>query len=134
MLCFLIICIGCTAYFCGISKTCPENPNVVLEPFEEVTVDVASEYSGAVVSALTGDRKGTLMEMNELGDGKCRLVFEVPSRGLLGFNNEIATATRGSAVVNHLFLEDRPHAGHLGSGIEKGKLVCNTLGKASVSY
>lgn len=63
-------------------------------------------------------------------DGKSQIVLEVHSRGLLGFNSEIATATKGSAVVNHLYLEDRPYQ-NLGSGLTKGKLVSNEQGKAT---
>ena len=102
----------------------------VMEPFEEVTVDVDSEYSGAVMSALTGDRKATMMEMNET-DGKVRMKFEMPTRALLGFGPEALTMTRGSAVVNHTFVEMRDHAGPLGEGLEKGKLVCSEAGKAT---
>jgi GTP-binding protein len=118
-----------------------EQTGQLFEPFEEVTVDVDAEYSGTVVSALTGDRKGILMEMINGGtgekdknsssnDGKSRLIFEVPSRGLLGFHSEIATLTKGSAVVNHVFLEDRPHVGSL-HGMTKSKLVSNAQGKAT---
>ncbi|KAI2504483.1 Elongation factor G C-terminus [Fragilaria crotonensis] len=104
----------------------------VLEPFEEVTVDVDSEYSGTVIDALTGDRKGLMMDMQDNPlDGKTRLIFEVPSRGLLGFGPEIATMTRGTAVVNHCFIEDREYAGPMGDGLEKGKLVATETGKAS---
>ena len=104
----------------------------VMEPFEEVTVDVDSEYSGTVIESLTGDRKGFMMDMQDNStDGKTRLIFVVASRGLLGFGPEIATLTRGSAVVNHCFLEDRPYAGLMGDGLEKGKLVATENGKAS---
>ncbi len=108
-----------------------EDGKTVMEPFEDVTVDVDSEFSGVIVSGLTGDRKGTLVEMIESSDGKTRLRFEVPSRGLLGFHSEIATTTRGTAIVNHVFLEDRKHAGPLGDGLEKGKLICSEMGKAT---
>lgn len=96
-----------------------------------VTVDVDSEYSGAVIDSLTGARKGLLLQMSDSADGKTRLIFEVPSRGLLGFQSEIATATRGTAVVNHLFLDNRSYAGHIG-GVERGKLVSNDTGKANL--
>lgn len=108
-----------------------EDGTTLLEPFEDVTVDVDSEYSGVIVSALTGDRKGVLVEMVESADGKSRLRFEAPSRGLLGFHSEMATATRGTAIVNHVFLEDRKHVGALGDGLEKGKLICSEMGKAT---
>ena len=88
-------------------------------------------YSGSVIDALTGGRKGLLLEMSDSSDGKTRLVFEVPSRGLLGFQSEIATATRGTAVVNHLFIENREYAGLIG-GVERGKIVSNDRGKANL--
>jgi len=103
-----------------------------LEPFEEVTIDVDSVYSGTCVNALTGNRKGVLMSMTDSDDGKSRLVFEMPSRGLLGFGSEIATLTKGSAIVNHCFVENRKYAGLLGDGLDKGKLVSNDSGKATL--
>jgi GTP-binding protein len=114
-----------------VTKTCPDTGKK-MEPFEEVIVDVDGEYSGTVVNALTGARKGVLLEMTEnSSDGKTRLIFEVPSRGLLGFGPEIATLTRGTAVVNHCFLEDREFAGNLGVGLENSKLVSSDQGKAT---
>jgi GTP-binding protein len=103
----------------------------VFEPYEEVTVDVDTEFSSTVVSSLTGDRKGIFVESDITSDDKSRLIFHVPSRGLLGFSGEVATATKGSAVVNHLFLEDREYAGSLGNNLEKGKLVSTESGKAT---
>jgi GTP-binding protein len=114
-----------------ITSTCPTTGNK-LEPFEEVVVDVDSEYSGTVVNALTGARKGVLVEMADDAQGKARLKFEVPSRGLLGFGPEIATATRGTAVMHHMYLEDREYAGPIGQGSDRGKLVCNEMGKATL--
>ena len=114
-----------------ITSICEESGKK-MEPFEEVTVDVDSEYSGTVVNALTGNRKGIMMEMGDSSDGKSRLVFEVPSRGLLGFGPEIATATRGTAIVNHCFIENREHVGLIGDGLEKGKLVSNDNGKSTL--
>jgi len=113
-----------------LMKECPDT-KAVLEPFEEVTVDVDSEHASTVVSTLTGDRKGVLLESATAADGRARLDFEVPSRGLLGFQTEIATLTRGSAVVNHLYLEHREHCGNLGTGLDRGKLVSNSSGKAT---
>jgi len=114
-----------------LTKTCPDTGKEI-EPFEEVVVDVDAEYSGTVVNALTGARKGVLVEMSDDNDGKTRLVFEVPSRGLLGFGPEIATLTRGTAVMHHCFLEDREYAGNIGIGSQKGKLVSNDQGKATL--
>jgi GTP-binding protein len=115
-----------------VTKVDENDGKTLLEPFEEVTVDVDSEYAGYIVSSLTGDRKGILLEMTEDVNAKTRLRFEVPSRGLLGFPSEAATATRGSAVVNHLYLEDRKHVGPLGDGLEKGKLISSESGKVTL--
>ncbi|CAN0306762.1 unnamed protein product, partial [Hapterophycus canaliculatus] len=70
----------------------------------KVTVDVDSEYTGAVIDRLTGSRRGVMMEMKDAHEGKTRLMFEVPSRGLMGFNAEIRQETHGSAVVNSTFV------------------------------
>ena len=115
----------------SIVTTTDEASGTLLEPYEEVTIDVDAEYSGYIVSALTSDRKGVLLEMNESGSEKTRLVLEVPSRGLLGFPSEAATMTRGSAIVNHVYLEDRKHAGPLGDSLEKGKLISSERGKTT---
>jgi GTP-binding protein len=112
-----------------LTSKCPDT-GAILEPYEEAIIDVDSEYAGTVISSLTGDRKGILLDMAELGDGKSQLTFEIPSRGLLGFNSEIATATKGSAVVNHLYIGDRVSQ-NLGVNLTKGKLVSNDTGKAT---
>lgn len=64
-------------------------------------------------------------------NAKTRLRLEVPSRGLLGFQSEAASATRGTAIVNHVYLEDRKYMGPLGDGLEKGKLISSESGKAT---
>jgi len=115
-----------------ILTTTDKETGAKLEPYEEVTIDVDQEYAGTVVNALTGNnRKGILLEMQDL-NGKSRLMFEVPSRGLLGFGPEIATSTRGTAVVNHCYLEHRAYAGMLGDGLEKGKLISRDSGKTTL--
>jgi GTP-binding protein len=112
-------------------------PKIVLdengmEPVEEVFVDVDAEHVGTIINLLTGSRKGILLDSQEdMESGRASLLFHCPSRGLLGFNGEAATATRGSAVVNHLFLEMQPHMGALGDGLSPGKLVSTDLGKAT---
>jgi len=116
-----------------LTKICPDT-GLKLEPYEEVVVDVDAEFAGTVVNNLTGSRRrGALVEMSDT-DGKARLKFEVPSRGLLGSGPEIATTTRGTAVMHHCFLEDREWAGaSVGStGSDKGRLVSNEMGKATL--
>src|SRR5208337_4861226 len=84
-----------------------------LEPIEEVIIDVDEEHAGAVVSKLS-ERKGDLVEMRPSGGGRQRLIFYVPTRGLIGYQGELLTDTRGTAIMNRLFhayapwnLEDR---------------------------
>ncbi|KAL7552661.1 hypothetical protein ACHAWF_015891 [Thalassiosira exigua] len=114
-----------------LTTVCPET-GVKLEPYEEVVVDVDAEYSGTVVNALTGSRKGVLVEMMDDAGGKTRMRFEIPSRGLLGFGPEVASATRGTAVMHHCYLEDREYAGTIAPGSDRGKLVSNESGKATL--
>ena len=73
-----------------------------LEPIEEVIIDVDEEHSGIVVQKLS-ERRGDLMEMRPSGGGRLRLVFHVPTRGLIGYQGELLTDTRGTAVMNRLF-------------------------------
>ena len=115
---------------------CVSPPKIVmqdnLEPFLEVIVDVDSEYAGVVINSMTGPRKGALIEMNEnSSDGRTRLLFHAPARGLIGYSSEIATATRGSAILNHLFLDMQPYCGPLGDDLSKGKLISTESGKVT---
>lgn len=82
----------------------------VLEPVEEVTVDVDEEFSGTVVQKIA-ERRGDLVEMTPSGGGKQRLVLHVPTRGLIGYHGEFLTDTRGTGIMNRAFLEYAPHKG-----------------------
>ncbi|SEK83708.1 translational GTPase TypA [Pacificibacter marinus] len=104
---------------------------VKMEPIEEVTIDVDDEYSGAVIEKLTGARKGDLAEMRQQ-NGKTRIIANVPSRGLIGYHGEFLTDTRGTGVLNRVFLEWAPHKGHI-PGRRAGVLISMDAGKA-VSY
>ncbi|HJN24007.1 MAG TPA: translational GTPase TypA [Rhodospirillales bacterium] len=103
----------------------------VLEPFEEVMVDVDEEFSGAVVETIS-KRKGRLEEMRPSGGGKTRLCFVAPSRGLIGYHGEFMTETRGTGVMNRMFREYGPHAGPI-AGRRNGVLISNAGGN-SVAY
>ncbi len=87
-----------------------EENGVKLEPFEDVIVDVDEEYSGVVVEKLS-KRKGTMTEMSATGAGKVRVVFKVPSRGMIGYLSEFRTDTRGTGVLNRIFSSYEPYAG-----------------------
>ena len=81
----------------------------LLEPYEELVIDCAEEFTGAVIAAV-GERKGELKHMGKHGD-RVRLEFTIPSRGLLGFRLEFLTLTKGTALMNHLFDQYGPHRG-----------------------
>jgi len=99
------------------------------EPYEEVTVDVSPELQGLVIDALS-DRKGTLLEFKDIGN-RTRLIFEVPSRGMMGFRHEIISATRGSATVNSIFSHyDKVNISDFTS-LKKGKLVSMEQGEST---
>lgn len=75
---------------------------VLLEPFEEVHVETSNETVGAVVEML-GSRRGKMMDMQDAGQGMTRLVYIVPTRGLLGFRYQFLTSTRGAGVMHTIF-------------------------------
>ena len=82
------------------------------EPIEEVVIDVDEEHSGIVVQKVS-ERKGELIEMRPSGGGRVRLVFYAPTRGLIGYQGELLTDTRGTAVMNRLFHAYGPHKGDI---------------------
>jgi GTP-binding protein len=102
------------------------------EPIEEVIVDVDDEYSGAVIDKLTGERKGELVEMKPAGVGKTRIVAHVPSRGLIGYQGQFLTDTRGTGVLNRIFHGWAPHKGPI-QGRRQGVLISTESG-VSVAY
>ncbi|WP_068084144.1 translational GTPase TypA [Polycladidibacter stylochi] len=102
-----------------------------LEPIEEVIIDVDEEFSGAVVQKLT-ERKAELLEMRPSGGGRTRLVFHAPTRGLIGYQAELMSDTRGSAIFNRVFHEYAPYKGTI-QGRHTGVLLSNGQGEA-VAY
>ena len=102
------------------------------EPIEEVIVDVDDEYSGAVIDKLTGERKGELVEMKPAGVGKTRIIAHVPSRGLIGYQGQFLTDTRGTGVLNRIFHGWAPHKGPI-QGRRQGVLISTEAG-VSVAY
>ncbi len=99
-----------------------------LEPIEEVTIDVDEEYSGAVVEKLS-QRKAKLIDMRPSGVGRQRLMFEAPTRGLIGYNSELMSDTRGTAIMNRVFDAYKPYSGAIAMR-HTGVLISNGLGKA----
>ena len=103
--------------------------NQLLEPIEEVVVDVDEEFSGAVVEKLS-QRRAELIEMipSQIGN-KVRLVFHAPSRGLIGYHSEFLTDTRGSGVMNRIFYAFEPYKGEIESR-RNGAMISSEDGQA----
>lgn len=104
---------------------------ILMEPVEELTVDVDSDYAGAVTSEV-GRRRGVLLSQMEASDGGTRLVYQIPTRGLLGLRNQLLTLSRGTAVMNSLFMQYEPMGSPL-PRLRNGVLVASESGKA-VTY
>jgi GTP-binding protein len=105
-----------------------EEGGKTLEPFEELTVDVDEQYVGAVIEKL-GRRKGQMLSMDQRA-GMTRLVFKIPTRGLLGYRSEFMTDTKGMGTMNYVFSEYGPHAGELRTrtnGVMITKDPCTTV-------
>jgi GTP-binding protein len=102
-----------------------------LEPIEEVVIDVDEEFSGVVVQKMS-ERKAEMIEMRPSGGNRQRLVFHAPTRGLIGYQGELLTDTRGTAIMNRLFHEYAPYKGDI-QGRRNGVLISNDQGEA-VSY
>lgn len=110
-----------------LTKRC-EKTGKQLEPVEEVTVDVDPEFAGVCVEKLS-QRKGSLIEFKDFRD-KSRLIFAVPTRGLVGLMTEIRTETKGTAVVNRVFSSYEEDVGVIES-LTRGKLVSMEQGNAT---
>jgi GTP-binding protein len=103
----------------------------MLEPIEEVVIDLDEEHSGIVVQKMA-ERKADMMEMKPSGGGRLRLVFHAPTRGLIGYQGELLTDTRGTAIMNRLFHAYAPYKGPI-QGRRNGVLISNDEGEA-VAY
>jgi len=97
-----------------------------LEPIEEVVIDVDDEHSGVVVQKLQ-ERKAEMVDMRPSGGGRTRLVFHAPTRGLIGYQGELLSDTRGTAIMNRIFHEYAPHKGTI-IGRHTGVLISNGQG------
>ncbi|MCC2650343.1 MAG: GTP-binding protein TypA [Microvirga sp.] len=103
----------------------------LLEPIEEVVIDVDEEHSGVVVQKMS-ERRADMVEMRPSGGNRQRLVFYAPTRGLIGYQGELMTDTRGTAIMNRLFHAYEPYRGEI-AGRRNGVLISNDNGEA-VAY
>ena len=104
---------------------------VLHEPYEALTVDIDADNQGAVMEAL-GGRRADLTDMVIDGNGRCRLEYRVPARGLIGFQGEFLTMTRGTGLMSHIFDGFAPVKGDIPDR-HNGVLISNELGEA-VAY
>ena len=100
-----------------------------LEPIEQVVIDCPEEFIGVVTEAV-GRRKGQMTKMVNHGTGRVRLEFETPSRGLIGFRNEFLTETKGTGLLNTMFLRWGDWQGTL-RGRATGSLVADRTGETT---
>ncbi len=99
------------------------------EPIELAVIDVPEQFIGVVTEAM-GRRKGVMTKMVNHGHGRVRMEFEIPSRGLIGFRNEFLTETKGTGLLNTLFLRWGKWQGEL-QGRGTGSLVADRHGRAT---
>ena len=102
---------------------------VLLEPYEEVHIETSSETVGVVVEML-GSRRGKMMDMHPSSEGTTRMVFIVPTRGLLGFRYQFLTSTRGAGVMHTIFYGYDEMAGAMGTR-QSGSLVAWEAGTST---
>ena len=99
-----------------------------LEPFEDATIDVDEEYSSSVINSMN-KRKAEMLDMRSAGSDKTRIVFRVPSRGLIGYQNAFLTQTKGTGVLNRIFHSYDLHKGQF-EGRRTGVLIATETGTA----
>jgi GTP-binding protein len=101
----------------------------LMEPVEDLVIDVAEEFQGVVI-AQVGTRRGTMTKMVNHGSGRVRLEFRIPARGLIGFRSQFLTETTGTGIMNHLFAGWEPWHGVIGAR-STGALVADRTGVAT---
>ena len=101
----------------------------IMEPVEDLVIDVAEEFQGVVI-AQVGTRRGTMTKMVNHGSGRVRLEFRIPARGLIGFRSQFLTETKGTGIMNHLFATWEPWHGAIAARAT-GALVADRTGVAT---
>ena len=101
----------------------------LLEPIEELTIDVPQEYMGTVMEKL-GTRRAVLNNMINENEGSVRLIFDIPARGLMGYRSELLTDTRGHGVMSHIFKDYEPYTGEIAERT-RGSLIASESGEAN---
>lgn len=101
-----------------------------MEPYEQVTIDVPSEYQGTVIEEI-GRRAGTMLSMDTMPNGDMHLEYNMPTRGLIGLKNLLLTRTRGTAIVNNLFDSYKPVHELDSHANDHGSLIASESGQSN---
>ena len=107
-----------------------EIDGVDCEPFERVQIDTPEEYQGSIIQALS-ERKGEMLDMQNVGNGQARLTFLAPARGLIGFTTEFMSMTRGYGIMNHTFDQFMPMVKGSIGGRSRGALISMDQGQVT---
>lgn len=99
------------------------------EPYERLVLDVPNDATGSITEKLAA-RKGVMANMMNYGDGRTRMEFEIPSRGLIGYRSVFLTDTKGQGLMSSYFLGYRPHVGKM-LGRQNGALISDRAGKTT---
>ncbi len=99
-----------------------------LEPYEELIIDCAAEFTGAVISSV-GQRGGELKHLGKHAE-RTRMEFSIPSRGLLGYRTEFLSLTKGTGLLNHLYDDYGPHRGVIDAS-QKGSIIAKEAGEVT---
>lgn len=118
-------------------EICVSKPRVITkkidgvecEPIEEVTIDVTDDCVGTIIQELAG-RKGELVSITKDEAGGNRLIFEVPTRGLIGFRTEFLTLTKGFGMISRIFQEYAAYRGEIATRL-RGSLISKETGRAT---
>jgi GTP-binding protein len=97
------------------------------EPYEEVTIDVPEEFQGTIIEKL-GKRKGIMKDM-KIKDNQVRMIFEIPTRGLLGYRGSFVVDTKGLGIICSRFIDFKPYAGEIQKQ-EFGSMTSMVTGKS----
>lgn len=108
-----------------------EIDGVMCEPYEYTVIDLPSEYAGNIIEML-GTRHGSLENMTST-ETQTRLIYTIPSRGLIGFNTDFMTLTKGYGIINHSFLDYRPMEG-VAVGERKSHVLVSMAEGQSTAY
>lgn len=106
-----------------------EEDGQLMEPYERLVLDVPNDATGSITEKLAG-RKGMMANMMNYGDGRTRMEFEIPSRGLIGYRSVFLTDTKGQGLMSSYFLGYRPHVGKM-LGRVNGALISDRAGKST---